>query len=181
MLTECINIKFYIFREDLEKFTTSLAYCIPFNMGIDAIPFSDPLERKNRYLICPMAKCLNGYRVDQNVEFCLDSEHEAISPCKNTKFDIDALRQHCSKKSTHCVFHRAILIYTESRNDQINKSRSGISSKNHDKIALAKKRKRSKQQREKRLLNLPLNKDETPTQCDTVLVKTCHLCNTVAP
>ena len=73
------------------------------------------------------------------------------------------------------------MIYTESRIVQINKSRSGISSKKNDQIELAKKRKHSKQQRQKRLLNLPINEDETPTQCNTALLKTCHLCNTVAP
>ena len=125
--------------EDVTKFTTSLAYCIPFNMGIDAIPFSDPLKRKNDFLICPLAKCLSGYRADQKVEFCLQGDHDDIIPCKNTHFDVVSLLQHCFVKQHHCVLHRAIMIYTESRIGQINKSRSGISSKKNDKIALAKK------------------------------------------
>ena len=84
----------YLFREDLEKFTTSLAYCIPFNMGIDAIPFSDPLKRKNNFLICPLAKCLSGYRADQKVEFCLQGDQDDIIPCKNTHFNVVGLLKH---------------------------------------------------------------------------------------
>ena len=58
------SVNTYLFIEDLTKFTTSLAYCIPFNMGIDAIPFSDPLKRKNYFLFCPLSKCFSGYRAD---------------------------------------------------------------------------------------------------------------------
>lgn len=89
------------FIEQYSDFVDALPYCTPFESGFH-------VQGK-----CSMCPCCKGLKTWQETFHWAYRHEPGNFECKNTKFDLDGLRQHLTAKTKNSVYHELVLHYMQ--------------------------------------------------------------------